>query len=569
MATTNHVVVPNYAPVDSSNIFNQFWKLTRALKKAGWKYVASGNGTAYDIAMDPALDKWGAGTISNVGAAAASIGAPARGRAIVTGLTGIVSTDKGKFLSIIGSGTPANNHYHQIEEVLSATSVAIDARNFAVVADAGPLTWDIRDPLGEAYLSGLSGSAAWWCARGPSIIKIPITVAPTPGGSGYTFIRGENIVQATSGFEGEIIGYVFDTVLSAGYLVVAPRLRGTGAGVQGITNGTPGPAFTGSTSGASVVINGTSQEFRHEIVIWKAANQTAGLIFVGFFDTVADATDAWSDPTKLATASASAPPSSYPNYAWTVWGSGTAVGNAQAWRGLNSANPIGNAQLMCADAIPEQNHSADGSWILAHAAITNGVGGGYNGFAFQRCDDSEEGDVHPYVTMATSGGLTALYGNLRTSAGSQTSSGVGVCFDTYWNSYTYGTGHVIWRGWRKRGLAGDSSGSQDLEMACIQARQSNNTGSPQYGVALSINYADAERVSTAPVNHPAKVREPIWIMSTQQNRKCRKGTLRWMFLVPGGNGNDTYESKAWVQLSPSAVPMVGGPWDGVSTPSSS
>ena len=81
---------------------------------------------------DPGLDPWGAGIVTNAGAAAASVAAPVRGRALVTGLSGIVAADKGRFLVLSGSVPAANNHHHQIEEVVDATSVRIDARTFSV-----------------------------------------------------------------------------------------------------------------------------------------------------------------------------------------------------------------------------------------------------------------------------------------------------------------------------------------------------------------------------------------------------------------------------------------------------
>lgn len=129
----------------------------------------------------------------------AIIDTPSRGRALVTGLTGITAADKGRFLVISGSGTAANNHYHQIEEYISATSVKIDARTFAVAADAGPLTWSIVDPMLDSWSESgniLNAYRLWWCAEGPAILKVPITQKPYGGTSDA--LRGENIKQATS-----------------------------------------------------------------------------------------------------------------------------------------------------------------------------------------------------------------------------------------------------------------------------------------------------------------------------------------------------------------------------------
>src|SRR5262249_45864829 len=145
----------------------------------------------------------------NAGAAnAAVVAAPARGRAVVTGLTGVVAADKGRFLVITGSSVSANNHAHQIEEILSATSVSIDARTFAVGADGTPRTWSILDYNQDTFPFTANATTRWILMRGPSILKIPFTASITTGPTGFSFIRGENVVQSTTGAEGECLGYI-------------------------------------------------------------------------------------------------------------------------------------------------------------------------------------------------------------------------------------------------------------------------------------------------------------------------------------------------------------------------
>jgi hypothetical protein len=305
-----------------------WWNLTRALKKAGWKYKASSNGTTKVSSANPAADNWGSGTTSNAGASAASITAIANGRATVTGLTGIVAADKGRFLLISGAASGANNNQHQIEEVLSATSVRIDARTFTVVApDAnnGSLTWSIRDPLGDVYSSFssfMAGSIAWWCAQGPSILRIPITAA-----SVGTFTRGENITQSTTGAQGELIGYHFNSGLN--FLVVSPRLRGSGTGVHGWQTGF---TVTGGTSGATVSQNGTAIDYVYEMVLHKTASGLFQL-FIGQFDSVVEgvASGMFSVCATQVGCTATIPPgaggtgNSFSASAWVMWGTGTSA----------------------------------------------------------------------------------------------------------------------------------------------------------------------------------------------------------------------------------------------------
>lgn len=572
MSTTNNVVVANVASNSGvavpPSVCNTIWKLTRALKKAGWKYKASGDGTSKDTSSAPNSDLWGdAGTTSNPGAAAASITAVARGRATVTGLSSIVSTDKGKFLRIQGSGS-SNNGYHQIEEIISSSSVKIDARTISITApDAnnGALTWTIQDPLGTTYPSALNSVAAWWCAQGPSILRIPITAAPVVGAGGFTFLRGENIVQATTGFEGEITGFVWDGT-STGYLNVVPRLRGTGGGVFGLATTN---AFTGSSSGATVTQNGTALEYRYEMVIWKAANQTAGLIFFTQPEPVAEgATDLFSALSAAAGCTATVAPggggtgNAFPAKAWVALGSGTAVASAINWQTaiLNNTQPYGNTQIVAVDCIEEQNYSADGSWVWALAALGTVVpnGGGHTLHSFCRCDDTEDGDLSPYVTFG-SPALTTLYNNSRTSAGTVTNS-VGThnmdSFQAGGVAYDSGVTYVTLRGWRRRGLS--SEGFQEFEFGALRASQSGTTR------LLMFNQGDGERISTAPVN--TFLREPIWIVSISNQAKVRKGTFRWMYMVgPGGGMGRFYDSKRWVQMSATPPAFILGPWDGTTT----
>lgn len=562
MSTKHHVVIPNFQTAGVNSYFNSIWALTRGVKSAGWKYLASGNGTSKDTSADPELDLWGSNTATaNPGGSAASIAAPTRGRATITGLSGIVAADKGRFLRITGAATGANNHQHQIEEIISSTSVRIDARTFAVASDAnnGSLSWTIRDAVLDTYPSALDSVVAWWCARGPSTMKIPITASPSPGPSGLTFVRGENVVQSTTGAEGEILGYVYEA--GTGYLVVAPRLRGTGGDPYGWATGN---LITGGTSGATVSQNGTVLEYRHEIVLWKAANTTAGLFFCQTYEPVSEgAANAFS---ALATASgctATVGPggggtgNAFPTFAWVAAGSGTAIANAAAWHSTSSTT-WGKAQIMCADAIEEQNYSADGSWTWA---LQSGVidGGAFCGLSFMRCDDPEDGDLDPYVTM-NAGFAATLYSNNRTTAGAVRGNNPFESFTTA-SPIINSTSFCGLKGWRRRGLSGDSGTNlQDFEFAFIRYHQTSTTP------ALATNTSDPERVATAIGPTQVKVREPLWVVSSQFGRKMRKGTMRWGYLTQGGGGGDLYDDKKLIQLSPTNAPFVWGPWDETTTP---
>jgi hypothetical protein len=549
-----------------TDAFSGFYELTRATKKAGWKFKASSNGTTKVSNSDPAADQWGAGTVSNTGAAAASIAAPTQGRATVTGLTGIVAADKGKFLLIAGAATGANNNQHQIEEILSATSVRIDARNFAVASDAnnGALTWSILDPLGQGYLNTafVMTTIAWWCAQGPSILKIPITTASTG-----TFIRGENVVQATTNAEGELLGYTYYN--NTGWLVISPRVRGSGGGVHGWATSN---VITGGRSGATVSQNGTALDYVYEVVFAKPANLATIQILLGQFNTVADSAEMFSFCATQAGCTATVHPggggtgNAFGAHAWVAWGTNSTPTFGST---INvSTMTLDCSNLVCVDAIPEQNYTADGSWtvfFMGHASGGAAIGGTF--YSFQRLNDTEEGEISPYVSLVPPASKT-LYGQGRTSAGgvagvNTRSAGSSQSWASIWAAFFgAGTAFVALAGWRGRGLAIETF--TELEMAILMTIQGTNAFF-QYGPGSTV----ARVQSTA--NLMTKVREKMWVVAAVSPFVFVKGSFRWMFWVTGDQVTDTYgNNQEWVQLATandtiftSNSVMILGPHDGI------
>lgn len=539
MATVNNVRLNNLPAGDAQIVFSWWWNLTRSMKKAGWKFKASSNGTTKISSSDPAADQFGTGTVSNAGAAAASITAIANGRATVTGLTGIVATDKGRFLTITGAASGANNNHHQIEEILSTTSVRIDARTFTVVApdgNNGSLIWTIRDPVGDLYSSftALQSTVAWWCAQGPSILRIPITSA-----SVGTFIRGENITQSTTGAQGEFIGYIFSA--GAGYLVVAPRLRGSGTGVHGWQTAF---AVTGANSGATVTQVGTAIDYVYEMVFAKTAANTTFQLFVGQFDTVADSAEMFSFCATQAGCTAAIHPggggtgNAFGTKAWVVWGSNTTPGSGIAMSGTGIFH---RGHTICVDAISEAGYTADGSWSLIYSAATAGTNPpGFFVYGFHKLNDTEDGDLSPYAT------LSSLSTPTRTNA-----SVASVVNTEFTQSSSWAPG-----GWRRRGLS--SEGYAFFVTSYLFAAFIGST-------VLSFTGVDAWKIATG-TDTTARVREPIWLIHYLTGAKFFKGTLKWVYWFSGEQVTDVYGTDpAWVQIgtgTTTAAPAVIGPSDG-------
>lgn len=570
MATTNNVQLSNLALTYNTTIgFRGFFELTRAMKKAGWKFKASSDGTTKVSSGDPAADQWGPGVVLNTGAAAASIAAPTQGRATVTGLTGIVAADKGRFLLISGATTTANNNQHQIEEVISTTSVRIDARNFAVASDAsnGALTWSIRDPLGNTFNNTAfnMNTIAWWCAQGPSILKIPITAA-----SVGNFVKGENVVQSTTGAEGELLGYTYYN--ATGWLVIAPRVRGSGGGVYGWATGN---VITGGRSGATVSQNGTALDYVWEVVFAKPANQTTIQILIGQFNTVADSAEMFSFCATQTGCTATVHPgaggtgNTFGTHPWVMWGTGTVNGNGSAISAntqVSSYVALTSANIICVDAIPEQNYTADGSWSVIYfgddaSSSSFGHIGGFM-YGFHRLNDVEDGEISPYVTV-TPGAAKTLYANNRTNAGNpdalQTYNRLSFLFlDT-----SMSTTHVAFAGWRGRGLSNETF--VELEPAALATLQGVTVH-----VQLLSNAVNGQRMA-ATANLLARSRERIWMVNTTTPFNFQKGSFRWLYFVSGGIVTHAYGTNpGWVQLGTTgdvpasfvnASAIVIGPYD--------
>lgn len=559
MATVNNPTVKNYAPTGGSLYFNQWWMLSRVMKKAGWKHGGSSNGATKTTSLGPAADLWngasGVGGVTNAGGSAATIVAPSRGRALVQGLASILPTDKGRFLVISGSGTGANNNAHQIEEVISATEVKIDARTFAVAAEASNCTWEIRDPTVETYPSGtLAAVSAWLLLIGPATVKLPFNILPVG-----RFLRGENLVQSTTGAEGELLGVVRTTATS-GYLVVLPRVRGASAPTTHY-GWVSGNTITGAGSGASVTQSAAATTFVNEVVFWKAADQSTGTCFFGNFDVTADTAEDFLTLKNAAGCTATVAPggggtgNAFPTHAWLGWGNTTSGSHHGLWRNSSS---MANAQIMAADCIEEQLRSADGSWILA-AANTANVGVAHHIRGFQYVEDHEPGDLAPWVEMKH-GNILTLYGHVRNA---MTVGGSGA--DTPNDKIPASISGVLVQGWLARGTAREKV--IDLEFATLQLEVSNVRFAFRHGGIAHRHQSQEllpyglERVWFACADAP----------TIQQNYKMIKGSPRWIRAIAGGALYNVYQDAdvpefAYLQLGVATAGsirvLVIGPWDG-------
>jgi hypothetical protein len=561
----SNVQVMNIPPNSSGETFTFIWWLTRALKTAGWRYKASSDGTTKETTGNPNLDKWGGGQQvgSQTGSAAMTITTATSsqfgGRSTVSGMTGATFTTSspGHFLKITGATNGANNGTFLITKFVSATSVQIENPNAVSETTGGGATWQELSALLDTYaVSGVTlGSGAWLVLQGPSTIKFPIGTA-TPA-----FIKGENITQATTGAQGEVIGVYTDSV-NGGWLVISPRVSGSGAGVRGwdsVNN------VTGAISGVAATPTGTLLEYVREVVFWKNTTTTGHIYFQAIESvtegTTTSTTGRFSTMASLGTCTATVCPggqtggnpttNGFPTVGTYVAGVGTggsgAVGTGSTvWTGTAASFTIGLGQILATNCIGDTNTSADGSVVLA-IGLPNTSNVAFTGMGFQRLDDQEDGDLDPFVWfMAFS---QSNYGAARTggSTGGSTTD-----FFTTAQMLT----NSSYFGHRRRGFPTGDTYSQ-FEGAILMNLASTSS--------LTANVSSRDTVACAYTTVPT--REPIWVINDQNvSTKCRKGTLRWCYWINGGNATDTYDTKKWIQFSSTAPSVVVGPGDGVTVP---
>ena len=555
-----NVIAPNFAPATTNDARSCVWKLTRALKGAGWVHKASSDGTTVVTSSTATYtnDKWsgGNGNVSGQTGSSTTLiqsGAFANNQVTLTSLTGMTSTSTNHWITLSGAANAGNNGTFKIVRFVSATSVIIYNPS-GVAPDTNSITWQEVDPLLESYSSVTGGTLAtgtWINLQGPSSLRVPITTAATG-----TFTKGENVTQGTTGAQGEIIGYMFDTATTTGHLVIMPRVDGTGADPHGWDHT---HVITGAISGATITPSATVEEYAREIVFW---NSDATISHMTLYLQTCDAGDESAQrfsflSTQTGTTTTVAPGgggtnNGFPTIGYVAVGTGGAT-SAQSFGNVNWTGNLGNAQLMCADATYDLNRSADGSWTIAIG--TPGFNtGSYIGYTYTRCDDNEDGDVDPYIIFAPSN--DAQYVPTRTSGGTSYSAG-----GETWSAWNGITSNNSCKGWRRRGM-GTNDAFQDFQMAILCTGLS---GSGTFVIAQ--NSANPESIATM-VSTTVYVGEPIWIVSAQNNQKMRKGTARWLRYIDFGAGTDTYGSKSWIQLgnTTSGTVMLAGPWDGTTTP---
>lgn len=404
------------------------------------------------------------------------------------------------------------------------------------------------DPANDTY-PAFDSAAAWIVMRGPSTVKVTITSAPTG-----TPLRGEIVIQASSGATGELLGYVYDTGTTSGWAVIQPR--------TGTFNGTNN--ITGNTSGAVFTITGQKLFYREFMFSKNSANTTSGTIYYICADSSAESAQLFS--TLATNANAITPPGTgvlggngFPSKGICCKGSPGSISHVVFFNGATGFN--NKAQIMCANATADSSNSADGSFWAIVANTTSTDCQNYNGFC--RLDDSEPGDIDPYICIFPSAVSTPTYANGTSAMNAGNSNAL-----PYSEMSSSTTVTII--------------GNMSRDNTAVTARDkcvyfslfhpyNGNSGSFLIIPSTGINYT----LTNTPSSSPPFIRihpYAIYLKSSTSEIFC-KGRLRWLIFSASGARIDTLDNKRWIAIdarSGSSSPCVSiGPYDGTTTPSSS
>lgn len=566
------IYYPNKAPAATNDWFSHTWFLTRILLKAGWRSVASSDATNKETTGGIAACKWGAATaIGGQTGAVASITSQSGLDFVITGLTGLVSPTRanqggseGNYLTFTGAASAGNNATFQISKVISSTScqarplittgVASDANN-------GAISWTEKSTLTTTYTAMASG--AWIVLRGPSTMKLPFTSAPSG-----TFIRGENVVQSTTGAEAEVLGVTYEPSTGVGYMVIAPRLNGTGADQRGWDHS---HVITGARSAATFTPSAAGTEYVREIMYTRSTTLFNGQHYYCCLDVVGEASSLFSAIATQAGTTATIPPGCanasgnvFPAVgAFVLAGTSGAAGTtAFPWNSTtySTSNVMGNMQVFAANNIERQSVSADASFltVLGQPTTSNQSSGSHH--CFFRLDNQEEGDVEPYAWYSPIAN-NAYDTRSRTTAAS--ANGI----TEAWNGNGIMSSSASnWITFRRRGFG---TGDAFTEVAPALTISSRIATTPL--LSSSTGTTDPEKAQHSAQTAAPLAMEPITLVSTTATFKFRKGIPRYVFCINGNSSFDTFGAKVWLQASPFTAGALNTltfvvPYDGTTVP---
>lgn len=618
----------NYTVPGSSNITSILWKLTRVLKAAGWTYKASSDGYSKDTSAVATNDLWGGNadpmtdTYSSITTTVNSALTLPQSTITVVSTTGFASSGSIRIISSTG---------WQTVNYTGTTTTTFTG------CTGGTGNIFIGNQVGVSSTFSVDDSHGWWTGSGPQTLKIPLSANPSG-----TFLRGEIVTQATSSAEGELIGYVWDTVGSSGWAVVLPH-TGTFDNTHTIT---------GSVSSATMIPTGTIVTYVREVTIYKenffensSCAENASLYYIcadssgessslfstlagtasqfttsnavtsmsGTFTLTVVSTTGFSSPTGIIQVEGSAgwafvaytgttattftgctlihpissagstvvgnpvmsgctpqagpgtggTNNSFPSIALVVRGTGGSTITTNILGNATSFIANSNAQIGCANATPATGVSADGSFYIACSTLTANQ---MTGFVFTRLDDSEPGDVDPYIWWTCQSNNQGSWN--RTVMTGATSTAYTYSLNNWTPTTTLGSSSNTsgFVGYQARGVSG-----KDVASGYFGGLVA--TGASSASFALLSGTIGTTKLLNHPATTPPIIREQMTIFTDgaiSGTLRQIKGRCRWVSAFSLGSDYDTFDSKSWIVVVPyvsANTPCIAlGPYDGSTQP---
>lgn len=418
----------------------------------------------------------------------------------------------------------------------------------AVGSNANDSWGNNADPMNDTFPAFTA--AGWISMEGPKTLKLALSGAPSG-----VFVRGEGVVQDTTGATGELLGVVWDAGTASGWAVVMPR-TGTFNGSNAVTGDNSGAGFTPSSI----------KVFTREVVFWKAASSIAnGTCYYVCADESGESASLFSTLAASAGCTATVAPggggtgNTFPTIAISVRGVGGAATHAE-WFFVNSAF-TGFGNVIATNVETSAGVSADGTfWCMVGRGTPTGS---HALFGFARLDDTEPGDVEPFAWYWRASLGVASYN--RTSQTSYVSA-----VDVTWTEFANSVSGTTWKGYLARDCPQTARDIASYFFFTWRAA-SHNTFFP----ALNIGQPNPQRVANHPSASPPFLRDFAGLSTDSQHGsptvRMHKGTIRWVQLTSNGGYKDTFDSLQWLCIFPyvnAGNPgIVIGPWDGSTTPS--
>lgn len=248
---------------------------------------------------------------------------------------------------------------------------------------------------------------------------------------------------------------------------------------------------------------------------------------------------------------------------------GNLTGTSSAWFSNNTATfmTTNNGQIACVNATPSTAVTADGSF---YALATMNIIGVNNacGLMYTRLDDTEAGDVDPYVFVLQ---MTESMISWTNTSSTSTYIQNYLTPSNFFSSSSNGPGCFI--GYAARGCPVASRDLQSVWSAGLYTAQITGNA----GYVLLGGFSSSGTIPFRYINHPSttppSIREQFLVLNngvTAMGSNAQiKGKTRWINVVANGQSYDTYENKTWIAVSgvTTGSPVIlFGPYDGITTP---